>query len=218
MAYTARFRGIDANPHQDVATIKVVYDAITDLPERGATVTVTGLPPGTWYCDEVQIQPINPPPAATITVRRPGRVWTWTGLAPIAQIGSYDLYASTKSDGTTGNKRGYWNHFTNWPSGSNWAPGSAAANLGPLNTWEIEFVAAADYAAAWHNKVNGTWASGLTPPVATAGVWWCRAIRSQKEQYATLSGGTATVYRHWATFWQAPIVSATQMTWNRSTW
>lgn len=216
MALEIEFDSVALDEDNDSGELKAYYDALADLPDRGDSVAITGTN-GTWYADSVNTRPYAPCPYAVITVRRAGRFWTWTGLDPVERYTEYDITAASQPDGTSGLTAGYHNWFTNWPAASSWGPGDAQADLGALTAWEVEFVSATDYSDTWRGKKNGTWAA-VTPPVAGAGIYYCRSIIAKPETYALRDGTTATVYRHFAVFWEAPIVSATRMTWNRTAW
>ena len=230
MATELIFNTLRVNPSTGQASAKFNYDSRADIPLRGSTATWVddfdgdAIGGAGWYVDNVQmavsIEVFN---NMTITARQVGNGWCFANPATGAPLGIleernfYSLIPWSKVvDGVV--TIGYWNMFSNWPSGSDFTTLEPDPIKESLLTWEIEFVSTTNY-SAWQHHINGTWPAGITPPVATAGIFWCRkvAIEIETERHPTTDAETI-YYRHFMTFWQAPIVAATQMLWTKTAW
>lgn len=94
MALTLLVNGLDIDVGRSVATGRFDYTTEDDLPVRGAAAPwVDGS--ADWYVAEIRKQPRWHGSAnnhtVQLTARVPGLDWTWLGLAPITEDGTYDL-------------------------------------------------------------------------------------------------------------------------------
>lgn len=227
MSQTLTYKGLQVYLEERRAVGRFVFDARADVPSKGDSaswVQVGGQDIGSgWYVADVHLEPssIN---IMRLTARQPGHNWTWADssgdpLAPIEDRNFYQLIRASKVvDGVL--ELGYWNIFSNWSDDDNWGVDESDPLTDNLKTWEIEFVTTTEH-QDWVHKKNGTWPTGLSAPVAGAGVYFCRALEIDVEPYVDPVTGTSTdYYRHFATFWEAPSIGAgpTQLTWVHDAW
>lgn len=225
MSLTLLRNGLEIDLARRVASGRFLFDERADLPARGASaawVQVAGEGiGGGWAVDAVEVEG-GVLPVCRITARQAGHHWTWVDaagdpLAPIETRGSYRLVPASKLVGGQ-LKLGYWNYFGNFPAAAEWLPEDADPLRDRLRTWEIEFVARTPY-DNWRRRVNGTWPTGITPPVGGAGVFWCRSLEILAEPWRDPANSSSVPhYRHFAVFWQAPSYDQTQLTWLFSDW
>ena len=202
----------------DRATLFYHYTSDSDIPNVGDTVSEVDAP-GTWYCSDVvkinkRIDQIQ------VTARIPGRIWTAYGLAPIQVPGSYKLGPNISVDpGGDGTSYDYSNWWSNWDSGDDWGLDETEALLEGLISWDIEWVDATQRYDMLDHK-NGTLPTGFSlPKSGTAGAYLCRAVECIYEPIRDHDTGAVTArYRCFGTFWEAPVVDSTQMTWRHSAW
>lgn len=204
---------------------RFVCDSRADLPGRGAAAAWVKLGDddlgGGWAVAGVEVEAgiFN---LAVITARQAGFNWTWCDgdgdpLRPIATRHNYRLISSTKNvNGVV--LSGYWPVFSNWDDDDNWTCAEPDPLTDKLRTWEIEFVSTSQY-SAWHQHVNGTWPTGLTPPVTGAGVYRCQKMQIEEEPWTDADDGDPVIYyRHFGVFWEAPSLNSTQLTWRGASW
>lgn len=229
MALTLAKDGLDIDITARRAVGRFYYGQRSDLPDLAASVSwvktyaagSTGeAVGGNWYVANISLANTLLP-MAVITARQPGTDWTWLGLTPIQRAGTWTLIASGKqvtSGGSTSTKQGFWPVFSNFTDAMGWTPGTAWPVSIRQPTWIIEFVDTTRH-DNWLGHKNGTWPSGIVPQITDAGAYLCVALEVEIELYTNpLTGSTTTLYRHFATFNQAPIISSTQMTWGMATW
>ncbi len=218
---TLLYDGLRVQLNERRAEGRFRFDALTDLPAKGAAVDWVKLGDDTaigggWHADAVALEP-GPANVCRIIARQPGYNWTWVGLAPLEERNFYTLVPASKVvNGTL--QLGYWHVFGNWNDTWNWTVAQPNPLTASLKTWELEFVAASSY-QGWVHKVNGAWPSGITPPVAGSGVYWCRVLEITAEPWTDpVSGVKTDYYRHFAVLREAPALSGTQLTWVFPAW
>ena len=231
MALSQRFKSLDIDAFGHVASCEFNFTDRADIPLLGSTVTWVedfdgdAIGGALWYVSGVKIHPsIEVFNRMTITARQVGYNWvtadpsTGNTLGVIANRNFYDLNPWTKNEGGV-LTLGYWHIFSNWPSGSDFTTSDPDPIQDNLLTWEIEFVTTTVY-SGWQNKKNGTWPTGIVPPLGTgAGLYLCRGMDIEVEPtYHPTTGAETILYRHFAKFWEAPTVAATQMAWDKLTW
>lgn len=217
---------IDLDAH--VARGEFLCPAASDIPAKGSAFSfaVFGGPGGAaigaeWYVDKVQyVLGEGATSTVEITARQPGFDWTWLGLRPIARRSTYKLIASPRSvEGAF--TFSYFPVFSNWVEADDWDPYTEPDPLtDKLVTWDVEFVDTVDRQASWQWKVNGVWPVGFAPPAGTgSGRYKCVRITAEEEPvWDYLTGTLGGVFRHHASFWQAPVLGVKQLTFVGSTW